>query len=339
MSKNSSHAEERFGPQLDVIPKVSVLMITYNHERFIRDAIASVFMQEVDFPIELVIGEDFSTDATLAYIRQLCLKSPIQVRLITSGRNVGMHANFRRVLGACHGDFISLLEGDDCWLYSRKLSEQVRILESHPELTLCFHRAQRVRPAASQGSGGSEQTLEAVFPEIGSLNPTFEDIADRVWIPTCSAVFRRRRFDGMPDWYFSVPWCDWSTFLLCADSGGVFGLPGVYARYVQHEGGANATLSMRRVNAGALEMFKHLQRMVSPVNRKCCIVMRLKHSYLLAQDAEDQRKYGWCLIYLSRAFWYEVCLRQSVRRPIAWIVRLTFPKAHLFAHKLRSRWK
>ena len=79
-------------------PMVSVLMITYNHDLYIAQAIEGVLMQKVDFEMELVIGEDCSTDSTRAICSDYASKYPGRIRLLTSDRNHGMMPNFLRTL-------------------------------------------------------------------------------------------------------------------------------------------------------------------------------------------------------------------------------------------------
>ena len=95
--------------------KVSVCMITYNHERFIAQAIESVLMQETDFRVELVIGEDCSTDGTRAIVREFGERFPERIRLLLPEHNLGMMPNFVATLSACRGQYVALLEGDDYW--------------------------------------------------------------------------------------------------------------------------------------------------------------------------------------------------------------------------------
>ena len=94
-------------------PLVSVKMITYNHGPYIADAIEGVLMQKTDFRIELVIGEDCSTDDTRQIVLNRQSEHPDVVRVVTSDRNVGMHKNGDRVLRACRGKYIAVCEGDD----------------------------------------------------------------------------------------------------------------------------------------------------------------------------------------------------------------------------------
>jgi len=114
-------------------PLVSVAMITYNHEKYIRQAIQGVLNQQTAFPYELVVGEDCSLDNTRRIVLGFQQRFPQRVRAITSPRNVGAHQNARRVVQACHGKYIAFCEGDDYWHNPQKLQVQVDFLEANPD--------------------------------------------------------------------------------------------------------------------------------------------------------------------------------------------------------------
>jgi len=121
---------------LSITPLVSVKMITYNHKPYIAQSIEGVLMQETDFPFELVIGEDCSTDGTREIVFAYQKKHPDIIRVITSGKNVGMNKNSRRTSKLCRGKYIAFCEGDDYWHHPEKLQIQVAYLEAHPECGL-----------------------------------------------------------------------------------------------------------------------------------------------------------------------------------------------------------
>lgn len=117
-------------------PSVTVVMITYNHEPYIRRAIEGVLSQETDFPVELLIGEDHSTDTTLEIVREYAHAHPTKIRLITSDENVGAKKNLQRLEAACEGKYTAYCEGDDYWHDPKKLQKQVRFLEANPAYSL-----------------------------------------------------------------------------------------------------------------------------------------------------------------------------------------------------------
>lgn len=124
-------------------PVVSVNMITYNHEPYIRQAIEGVMMQETDFEFELVIGEDCSTDKT----REICFeyqkKCPDKIRVLWWHENLYRNphpagGNGARNRAHCRGEFIALCEGDDYWTDPKKLQKQVDVMRKHPNVGMCF---------------------------------------------------------------------------------------------------------------------------------------------------------------------------------------------------------
>ena len=119
-------------------PMVSVSMITYNHAPFIADAIERILNQKTEFAIELVIGEDCSTDGTREIVFQYQKKHPDIIRVVTSERNVGARKNGLRTLAACRGKYIAFCEGDDIWHHSEKLKLQVDYLKNHPDCGLVY---------------------------------------------------------------------------------------------------------------------------------------------------------------------------------------------------------
>ena len=112
---------------------VSVHMITYNHENYVSKAIESVLMQKANFPYEIVIGEDCSTDDTREIVFDYQKKYPAIIRVITSEKNVGPHKNDIRTLKNCTGKYVAFCEGDDYWTDPYKLQKQVDFLENHTD--------------------------------------------------------------------------------------------------------------------------------------------------------------------------------------------------------------
>ena len=131
---------------------VSVVTITYNHESFIEQTIEGVLAQKCNFPIELIIGEDKSTDKTLDICLRYQRKHPEIIRVVTWHENVGVNANSFRVLGRARGKYIALCEGDDYWIDSAKLSKQVALMEQFASVTLCGARTHVIEEPPTEKS-------------------------------------------------------------------------------------------------------------------------------------------------------------------------------------------
>ena len=115
---------------------VSICCITYNHEKYIADAIEGFLMQETTFPFEIIIGEDCSSDRTREIAIQYKNKYPILIKIITSEINVGATKNFSRTIMAAQGKYIAICEGDDYWTDPQKLQKQVLFLESNHDYAM-----------------------------------------------------------------------------------------------------------------------------------------------------------------------------------------------------------
>ena len=132
-------------------PVLSVLLITYNHEKYISEALDSVLMQKTDFDYEIVIGEDCSADRTRQILDEYKKKYPDRIRLLYRSRNYGRPTlNVYETALSCKGRYIATLEGDDYWTDPDKLQKAVSYLESHPEYSGCAN------PSRLVGEGGEE---------------------------------------------------------------------------------------------------------------------------------------------------------------------------------------
>ena len=121
-------------------PKLSVILITYNHEKYIEKALDSVLSQVTDFPFEIVIGDDCSPDDTKNIIREYRDKYPDIIRIVHREKNTGRPTlNVYETTMKCRGDYLAYLEGDDYWTDSDKLQKQMDFLNEHPEYIACTH--------------------------------------------------------------------------------------------------------------------------------------------------------------------------------------------------------
>ena len=159
---------------------LSVVMTTYNHERYIATAIESVLRQQTDFPIEIVIGEDCSTDRTLNIALDYQNQYPEAIHIVRSEHNVGWRANYRRTIAAARGRYIALLDGDDYFTHRKKLQMQVDLLEANPDVGMCYGRSERV----------DENGNTTIYPE-GECATTLEAMLRRNPAENCTVVARK----------------------------------------------------------------------------------------------------------------------------------------------------
>lgn len=217
-------------------PLVSVACITYNHETCIRDALEGFLMQVTDFPFEVIIGEDCSTDGTLHIVEEYRKRYPGIIKLLPSSKNLGIAGNFIRTVNAAKGEYIACCEGDDYWIDRAKLQQQVEFLETHNEFSMTAHRVHVV----DNTKHGVRYTLYDTFPKCVF---TTEDILAKHCIPTLSLVFRANRLH-FPDWYHSCRSLDIAMELILSLSGPGEFFPREMGVYRHHDGG----ITKRRKN-------------------------------------------------------------------------------------------
>lgn len=167
---------------------VSVVMITYGHEKYIEEAINGVYMQQTDFAVELIIANDCSPDNTDEVVKNLIANAPenITIKYTLHEQNLGMMPNFMWALEQAGGKYIALCEGDDYWTDPLKLQKQVDFLEGKESYSLTFSNANILRE--------TEQNKIVEERDLVILNNSrqFSDIEIlEDWIiPTASVLFR-----------------------------------------------------------------------------------------------------------------------------------------------------
>jgi glycosyltransferase involved in cell wall biosynthesis len=222
-------------------------MITYNHERFITKAIESVLAQRTSFPIELVIGDDASTDDTSRHIEVLEAQAPEVIRTLIRPTNIGMHRNLEGVLEECRGEFVAFLEGDDYWTSDEKLQLQADVLRVRDNAVGVIHPVTIV-----DSLGGETGTIypEKVTTEIGTQELLKENI-----IPTASVMIRRDALVSLPDSYRKLKMRDWPMWVFASLHGPWLCFPKVMAAYRVHDGGAWSSLSGAERRDSVIELF------------------------------------------------------------------------------------
>jgi len=177
-------------------PIVSVSMITYNHAPFVAQAIEGVLQQKVNFPIELVIGEDCSPDGTREIVLEHQRKSPDIIRVITSDKNVGARKNGYRTTKACRGKYIAFCEGDDYWHNPDKLQKQVDYMENNPECGLVYSSYDIYYVKSGTRIKNYVKYKKLEMPENPDISSILEGEGD-MWlgILTCTTMVRRTLFE------------------------------------------------------------------------------------------------------------------------------------------------
>ncbi|MGC3940408.1 glycosyltransferase family 2 protein [Roseobacter sp. EG26] len=186
-------------------PHVSVMVITYNHAAYIRQAIMSVIEQEVDFSLVINVIDDCSTDGTQEIIRTLKQEYPDKIELFLNAKNIGYKVtqkNFYRGFKTLTGTYMAILEGDDYWSDTGKLQKQIDFLENNPEYVACAHNALKVYEDREK-----EPHLFLPPPDKAC-----HDIHDLIMISsyfhTTTLTYRNVLKDRVPDQFINPLSCD-----------------------------------------------------------------------------------------------------------------------------------
>lgn len=172
-------------------PLVSVCCITYNQENYIAEAIEGFLMQKTDFPIEILIHDDASTDKTADIVREYEKKHPDLIKAIYQKENQyskGVKVTPTYQFSRAKGKYIAMCEGDDYWTDPLKLQKQVDFLEGNPEYAICFHPVKILLE--------EEQKLvdDFITRKVRDITDIY-DLAKGNYIHTPSVLFRNRLFD------------------------------------------------------------------------------------------------------------------------------------------------
>ncbi|WP_417237038.1 glycosyltransferase [Bizionia paragorgiae] len=196
---------------------VSVVMITYGHEHYIKQAIDGVLMQNVSFGIELIIADDTSPDNTENIVNKIIKSHPNggYIKYTKHTKNKGMMPNFIWALQQSKGKYIALCEGDDYWTDPLKLQKQVDFMESKPEMVFSFHNVATI----------NEKNESGLFFK-------FENFKDRTIIPknrfiakggggfgTASTLFKKEIIEDLPDYFKEATVGDMPLALLAISKG------------------------------------------------------------------------------------------------------------------------
>jgi glycosyltransferase involved in cell wall biosynthesis len=231
--------------------KVSVLMITYNQENYISEAITSILKQNVNFDYEIVISDDHSSDATQKILTEFYNKNPSQIKLNFNEQNIGSSANFIKAYSLCSGEYIAVLEGDDYWNSSDKLQKQIDFLSKYTECVICFSRASIVDVTNNKVVGAIPQNDPKQVSDI-------EDLLKINFIPTCTVVFKNNLIDEIPKWMYSLWMVDWPFHILNAKYGRIGFINELLATYRKNPDGVCQSTNNIAKYEGLIKMLNYI---------------------------------------------------------------------------------
>ncbi len=315
-------------------PLVSICCITYNHEPYIAQAIQSFLMQKTNFPIEILISDDASTDKTSNIIRdyESCYPNLIKPLYQTKnqysqGKKPNPEFNFPRA----RGKYIALCEGDDYWTDSFKLQKQVNFLEQNQDFAICFHNMQIIdkdNPHLNRISNINQQEIT-----------TIENLAHRNYIYTASCMFRNYKHE-LPHWYYQCPVGDYPLHLINAQRGKIKFIDETMGAFRVHQGGVWRGKTLRQQLETAIELFEIIRDKFSKDinhilnNQLLDSYLQIVEHYIQNKEIEKSKFYLMKIIENDPVYLLELIksLRTKKRAsineitaPLRWLARKIMP--------------
>lgn len=216
--------------------KVSVFIVTYNQKKYISECLDSILMQRCNFDLEIIIGDDYSTDGTSIICQEYAQKYR-NITLLPSVKNYGIAKNWKRVLSYCKGKYIAMCEGDDYWTDPQKLQKQIDFLESNPDFSAVTHEVEIVDEI------NSGRTNVFFKNDITNLQQAFDN-----FVPTCSLVLRNTNLEKhFPDYIkYDILTADKTLLLGLTSTGKIKFLDEKMSVYRIHEKGVTVNLDPQK---------------------------------------------------------------------------------------------
>ncbi|MCB9285100.1 MAG: glycosyltransferase [Lewinellaceae bacterium] len=245
-------------------PLVSISMVVYNSCEFVEKAIEGVLGQKIDFPIELVIGDDCSTDGTRMICERYEKQFPGIVRLLPEEPNMGIAANTFRTLGNCRGKYIAICDGDDCWVDPHKLARQVRFLEEHPRYGVVYTDVETVDETDNPVADAEQDQIRQDY----SHGAVFIQLLGGNFINNSTALFRRDLIldqTAILGRTYHIP--DFIRWLHIAARSRVHYFPYVSTQYRRHSRGLSLNTSAETVAGNREAVYRALHHILPAFDR------------------------------------------------------------------------
>jgi glycosyltransferase involved in cell wall biosynthesis len=219
--------------------KVSVIVHTYNHEKFIRQTLDSILSQQVNFEYEVIVGDDASLDLTPQIITEYQQKFPEIIKPLLHPKNLGGFGknNTLATLAVCKGEYIAAMDGDDYWTNPHKLQKQVDFLDKNPDFVSCFHNA---LIHFEDGSHPDMYVNDNTQKEVTGIEDLIGE--DEIWFMATSAVmFRNGIIKEYPKWFHESKSGDIPRYVLLGKHGKFFYINEVMSVYRKNGSGMSFT--------------------------------------------------------------------------------------------------
>lgn len=282
---------------------VSVFVLTYNQEGFVGQMLEGILNQVTDYEVQIIIGDDASSDNTIGIIKAYQSKYPGKISLLENNENMGISKNFLRTLGHCQGKYIAICDGDDYWIDNNKLQRQVEFLEAHNDYDIVFTSKMDMF-----GDGTQEEDSRPDMP----VDTDFELLVKGNFIASVTCLFRNKtRNREVPSWIDGLPFGDWPLYLWTVVDGGKIRYlkepTAVYRREIGTSDGLRSDhLTGLDVQLKILRLMRHDTHFKTRVHQIDKAIRRLKElrmTQLLKRRKWTSGLFTFISLYISKPNW------------------------------------
>ena len=275
--------------------KVSVIVITYNQEKYIGHTLESIVSQKTNFDYEILVGEDKSPDSTAKIVREYAQKYPDRIVPYIREKNYGMVNNFVDLLSRAQGEYYAFLEGDDYWIDENKLQKQVDFMDAHPEYAACFGKIIIV----DQDDKRNEEMEKYSSYWQGNGDYTIKDLEYNYKLPgqTGSAVYRKGMLDRAHEMALKAGFeenrfCDIYMVIMALSQGKIYCLDDVISAYRYIVAPDSGTWSSENDSYS----FKNLMKYLDGLNH----MEKVASDLGISLNYDGRRKYEWDKLISSK---------------------------------------
>jgi glycosyltransferase involved in cell wall biosynthesis len=298
---------------------VSIRLMTYNHQEYIAKCLDHILEQQTNFKVEVVIGDDFSTDKTLEIIKKYQSTENIRLRILDrkigdeyyiKRKRLGRLYNFVDIINHCTGKYIALIDGDDYWIDPLKLQKQVDFLEANPDFVMVFtntlikdedKNVQRVGKQltvwdiATTEELLSHNNLNIKYPEIGSPGHV------------SSLLFRNFLLGDFPLWYYNLNVGDEPLFLMLSKFGKakfINEVTGVYR--IHSEGLSTSGFSYIVFFKERIKMYKYVNVFLEKKFHQHSVSLIIRYNNKLIRQYFNKKMFGLAAVTYFENIYYKL---------------------------------
>ncbi|MHA8051327.1 glycosyltransferase family 2 protein [Aquirufa sp. ROCK-SH2] len=289
-------------PSLSKKPKLSICLITYNHEEYFENCIENILSQKINFEIEIIIGEDCSTDNTAKIVEKYALKHPTLIKAFIRPINLGAKTNFLHCFFQCKGEYVLFIEADDYFTDENKLQIQVDFLDKHQNTSACFHNALIVY---EDNSNRKSEYINSSDQKILTETKDFFKQKETWFMATASVMMRRKYVEKLPEWFLNCKSGDIPMYVILAENAPIAYINKTMSVYRKNLNGQSYTDHTHSIDFIKNRIYMY-SKLNGYTNQKYQVLIKaiLSDYYKMAISCQTIKPYlSKRIFYLLKSYW------------------------------------